>query len=47
MTALVKDIESPLAPVIAEIEFNGIVCDPEELKRQGEVIHERIDASPG
>ena len=47
MTALVKDIESPLAPVIAEIEFNGIVCDPEELKRQGEVIHERIDALRG
>ena len=44
MTALVRDIESPLAPIIAEIEFNGIVCDPEELKRQGEVIHERIDA---
>ena len=47
MTALVKDIESPLAPIIAEIEFNGIVCDPEELKRQGEVIHERIDALRG
>ncbi len=47
MTALVRDIESPLAPIIAEIEFNGIVCDPEELRRQGEVINERIDALRG
>ena len=47
MAALVRDIESPLAPVIAEIEFNGIVCDPEELKRQAEVINERIDALRG
>ena len=44
MTALVRDIESPLAPIIAEIEFNGIVCDPEELKRQADVINVRIDA---
>ena len=47
ITALVRDIESPLAPIIAEIEFNGVVCDPEELARQGEVINERIDALRG
>ena len=42
ITALVRDIESPLAPIIAEMEFNGIVCDPEELRRQGDVINKRI-----
>jgi DNA polymerase-1 len=42
MTALVREIESPLAPVIAEMEMNGIVCDPEELRRQGEVLGQRV-----
>ena len=27
ITALVRDIESPLAPILAEMEYNGIVCD--------------------
>ena len=38
ITALARDIESPLAPILAEMEFNGIVCDKEELKRQSIVI---------
>ncbi len=45
ITELVRDIESPLAPVLAEMEFNGIVCDKVELARQNSVIqrlvHER------
>lgn len=45
ITELVRDIESPLAPVLAEMEFNGIVCDKVELARQNVVIqrlvHER------
>ena len=44
ITALVRDIESPLAPVLAEMEYNGIVCDKEELKRQSTVISDLVDA---
>ena len=40
---LVQDIESPLAPILAEMEFNGIICDKEELARQGEVTGQQID----
>jgi DNA polymerase I len=34
-------IEAPLVPVLAEMEHNGILCDPEELKRQGEELGKR------
>ena len=44
ITALVRDIESPLAPILAEMEYNGIVCDKEELKSQSNVISELVDA---
>ena len=44
ITALARDIESPLAPILAEMEYNGIVCDTEELKRQNVVISELVDA---
>ncbi len=44
ITALARDIESPLAPILAEMEYNGIVCDTEELKRQSVVISELVDA---
>ena len=44
ITALARDIESPLAPILAEMEFNGIVCDKEELKRQSIVISQLVDA---
>ena len=44
ITALARDIESPLAPILAEMEYNGIVCDKEELKRQSIVISELVDA---
>ena len=43
ITALARDIESPLAPILAEMEYNGIVCDKEELKRQSAVISELVD----
>ena len=42
ITALVRDIESPLAPVLAEMEYNGIVCDKAELKRQGTAIEKLV-----
>ncbi len=41
LAALLRDIEAPLAPVLAEMEHNGIRCDPEELRRQGEVLGRR------
>jgi DNA polymerase-1 len=41
MEPLQREIEAPLAPVIAEMEANGILCDPEELKRQGETLGQR------
>lgn len=44
ITALVRDIESPLAPILAEMEYNGIVCDREELKRQSGVISQLVNA---
>ncbi len=44
ITALVRDIESPLAPILAEMEYNGIVCDKAELNRQSGVISELVDA---
>ncbi|MCE2414196.1 DNA polymerase I [Candidatus Poribacteria bacterium] len=44
ITALARDIESPLAPILAEMEYNGIVCNKEELKRQSVVISELVDS---
>lgn len=42
---LIREIESPLAPILALMEFNGIVFDVEELDRQSvkvaEVVNER------
>ena len=43
ITELVREIESPLAPILAEMEYNGIVCDREELKRQSGVIEKLVD----
>ena len=43
ITELVRDIESPLAPVLAEMEYNGIVCDKAELKRQGTAIEKLVE----
>lgn len=40
---LVRDIESPLAPILAEMEYNGIVCDKAELERQSGVISKLVD----
>lgn len=44
ITALVRDIESPLAPILAQMEYNGIVCDKKELKHQTSVISQLVDA---
>ncbi len=42
--ALIRDIESPLAPILAEMEYNGIVCDKAELKRQSSIISQLVNA---
>lgn len=54
MDGLLTDVEAPLATVLAEMEANGILCDPEELSRQGvalgaqvEVIKEQIRTAAG
>ena len=41
---LFDDVEMPLVEVLAELEFNGIRVDPDELDGQREVLAERIDA---
>ena len=43
ITELVRDIESPLAPILAEMEYNGIVCDKAELKRQSRIIEKLVE----
>ena len=44
ITELAREIESPLAPILAEMEYNGIVCDRAELKRQSSVIEKLVAA---
>ncbi len=40
---LFDDVEMPLVAVLAELEFNGILCDPDELDRQRERLQTRIE----
>jgi len=37
-----RDIEAPLTVVLAEMEQNGVLCDTEELDRQGELLKTRV-----
>jgi DNA polymerase-1 len=43
LTSLLRDVEAPLSVVLAEMETNGILCDPEELLRQGEALGARVE----
>ncbi|MDH7569373.1 MAG: DNA polymerase I [Armatimonadota bacterium] len=43
MLPLLRNVEAPLTVVLAEMEANGILCDPDELMRQGEVLRERVE----
>ena len=36
-------IEAPLTSILAEMEHNGILCDPEELTRQGAELGKRAE----
>lgn len=41
---LFDDVEMPLVEVLAELEYNGIRIDPDELDRQRDKLSERIEA---
>lgn len=43
MLELYHDLELPLIEVLAELEWNGILVDPDELDRQRERLRTRID----
>ena len=43
LTTLYEQTELPLVEVLAELEFNGIIVDPDELDRQRERLQVRID----
>ncbi|MDH3584520.1 MAG: hypothetical protein OER86_09920, partial [Phycisphaerae bacterium] len=42
LSDLLADLEMPLVPVLAEMEFNGIRVDPQELDQQKGTIQTRI-----
>jgi DNA polymerase-1 len=44
LMGLFEDVEMPLVAVLAELEFNGVRIDPDELDCQRERLSERIDA---
>jgi DNA polymerase-1 len=43
LTPLYEDLERPLIPVLADLEFTGIKVDAEELARQNEDVSKRLD----
>ncbi|QDU33740.1 DNA polymerase I [Poriferisphaera corsica] len=43
LIGLADDLEMPLIEVLAEMEFNGIRVDPEELDRQCEKLRKKVD----
>jgi DNA polymerase-1 len=43
MTWLMEQVEAPLAAVLARMEANGILCDPDELARQGAELQLRAE----
>ncbi|MCK4871846.1 MAG: DNA polymerase I [Phycisphaerales bacterium] len=44
---LFRDTEMPLVAVLAELEWNGIRVDPDELDRQADLLRERISGLKG
>jgi DNA polymerase-1 len=43
MAHLMRDVEAPLSVVLARMEANGILCDPDELDRQGQALGARVE----
>jgi DNA polymerase I len=44
LAGLMDRVEMPLVEVLAELEYNGIRCEPKELDRQRERLQTRIDS---
>ncbi len=42
LTDLLEQLEMPLVEVLAELEYNGICIDPDELDRQAEAMEQRV-----
>jgi DNA polymerase-1 len=40
---LLEKVEAPLSMVLAEMEHNGILCDPDELMKQGQALGARVE----
>ncbi len=43
LETLFNELETPLVDVLAEMEWNGIIVDPDELDRQRDALAARID----
>ncbi len=43
MGELMRQVEAPLCTVLARMEAQGILCDPEELRRQGAILGQRVE----
>ena len=43
LNSLFTDVELPLVDVLAELEWNGVLVDPDELDRQAERLNARLD----
>ena len=43
LTELFETLEMPLVEVLAELEYNGVLVDPDELDRQNKAIDARIN----
>lgn len=43
MGPLLRDVEAPLVEVLVEMEANGVLCDPDELRRQGKALAQRVE----
>ncbi|MBI2504117.1 MAG: DNA polymerase I [Candidatus Latescibacteria bacterium] len=43
MGELMRQVEAPLAAVLARMEARGILCDPGELRRQGQILGQRVE----
>ncbi|MGN1327265.1 MAG: 5'-3' exonuclease H3TH domain-containing protein, partial [Clostridia bacterium] len=42
-TSLFNDIEMPLVPILAEMQYNGMYVDKEELKKFGDTLKEQLN----
>jgi len=42
LSSLYREVEMPLVDVLAELEYNGVLVDPDELERQRKKLEKRI-----